>query len=223
MQSRRQKRLFSIIAVIVLMGGAISAMLYALSQNINLFYTPGQLVLGSGPNQVKPEVGQRLRLGGMVVPGTVQRDATSLRVRFDLTDDTGEIATVEYEGILPDLFREGQGIVAQGTLKGPTLLLASEVLAKHDEEYMPPEVAAAVKGIRHIPPSQWQQNRTDGAQSGYGTNQAYGSGYGAAAAKPANSGSYGQATATYGTADAAETNTEQGKTALPVKTDNNGG
>ncbi len=158
MQSRRQKRLFSIILVIGLMAGAVGAMLYALSQNINLFYTPGQLVSGTGPNKVKPEVGQRLRLGGMVVPGTVQRDDTSLRVRFDLTDDSGEIATIEYDGILPDLFREGQGIVAQGILKAPTLLVASEVLAKHDEEYMPPEVAEAVKGIRHVPPSQWQQN-----------------------------------------------------------------
>ncbi|MFN3711844.1 MAG: cytochrome c maturation protein CcmE, partial [Alishewanella aestuarii] len=105
MQSRRQKRLFSIILVIGLMAGAVGAMLYALSQNINLFYTPGQLVSGTGPNKVKPEVGQRLRLGGMVVPGTVQRDDTSLRVRFDLTDDSGEIATIEYDGILPDLFR----------------------------------------------------------------------------------------------------------------------
>lgn len=75
----------------------------------------------------------------MVVEGTVERDPTSLKVRFDL-NDIGPSITVEYEGILPDLFREGQGIVAQGVLKAPTVLVASEVLAKHDENYVPPEL-----------------------------------------------------------------------------------
>lgn len=157
MQPRRKKRLLSMLLVISLIAGAIGAMLFALQQNINLFYTPGQLVQGLGEGKIKPDVGQRLRLGGMVVPGSVSRDATSLRVSFDLTDDSGEIATVEFDGILPDLFREGQGIVAQGVLKNATVLAATEVLAKHDEEYMPPEVAEAMKGIRHVPPSQLQQ------------------------------------------------------------------
>lgn len=157
MQPRRKKRLLSMLLVIGLIAGAIGAMLFALQQNINLFYTPGQLVQGLGEGKIKPDVGQRLRLGGMVVPGSVSRDATSLRVSFDLTDDSGEIATVEFDGILPDLFREGQGIVAQGVLKNATVLAATEVLAKHDEEYMPPEVAEAMKGIRHVPPSQLQQ------------------------------------------------------------------
>ncbi|EIW89394.1 MAG: cytochrome c maturation protein CcmE [Alishewanella agri] len=166
MQSRRQKRLFSILLVIGLIAGAIGAMLFALSQNINLFYTPGQLVQGLGEGKIKPDVGQRLRLGGMVVPGSVKRDATSLKVSFDLTDDSGEIATVEFEGILPDLFREGQGIVAQGSLKSATVLAATEVLAKHDEEYMPPEVAEAMKGIRHVPPSQLKQSERSSANYG---------------------------------------------------------
>lgn len=157
MQPRRKKRLFSIVLIITLIAGAIGAMLFALQQNINLFYTPGQLVQGLGEGKIKPEVGQRLRLGGMVVPGSVARDNSSLKVRFDLTDDSGEIATVEFDGILPDLFREGQGIVAQGVLQSATVLAATEVLAKHDEEYMPPEVAEALKGIRHVPPSQLQQ------------------------------------------------------------------
>lgn len=165
MQPRRKKRLFSMLLVITLIAGAVGAMLFALQQNINLFYTPGQLVQGLGDGKIKPDIGQRLRLGGMVVPGSVARDATSLKVTFDLTDDSGEIATVEFEGILPDLFREGQGIVAQGTLKSANVLAATEVLAKHDEEYLPPEVAEAVKGIRHVPPSQLQQNRP---QSNYG-------------------------------------------------------
>ncbi|CAM5187973.1 cytochrome c maturation protein CcmE [Alishewanella longhuensis] len=166
MQPRRKKRLFSMLLVISLIAGAIGAMLFALQQNINLFYTPGQLVQGLGEGKIKPDVGQRLRLGGMVVPGSVSRDATSLKVSFDLTDDSGEIATVEFEGILPDLFREGQGIVAQGILKSANVLAATEVLAKHDEEYLPPEVAEAVKGIRHVPPSQLQQQNRP--QSNYG-------------------------------------------------------
>ena len=102
MQPRRKKRLLSMLLVIGLIAGAIGAMLFALQQNINLFYTPGQLVQGLGEGKIKPDVGQRLRLGGMVVPGSVSRDATSLRVSFDLTDDSGEIATVEFDGILPD-------------------------------------------------------------------------------------------------------------------------
>lgn len=166
MQPRRKKRLFSMLLVITLIAGAIGAMLFALQQNINLFYTPGQLVQGLGEGKIKPDVGQRLRLGGMVVPGSVVRDAKSLKVRFDLTDDSGEIATVEFDGILPDLFREGQGIVAQGILKSANVLAATEVLAKHDEEYLPPEIAEAVKGIRHVPPSQLQQQNRP--QSNYG-------------------------------------------------------
>lgn len=166
MQPRRKKRLLSMLIVISLIAGAIGAMLFALQQNINLFYTPGQLVQGLGEGKIKPDVGQRLRLGGMVVPGSVSRDSSSLKVRFDLTDDSGEIVTVEFEGILPDLFREGQGIVAQGVLIEAAVLAATEVLAKHDEEYMPPEVAEAMKGIRHVPPSQLQQSERNNSSYG---------------------------------------------------------
>ena len=155
MHSRRQKRLFAVLLVITLLASAVGAMLYALQQNIDLFYTPSQLVEGLGKDKVKPQVGQRLRIGGMVVEGSVKRDPSSLKVSFDLVD-TGPLVTVTYEGILPDLFREGQGIVAQGVLVDATTIAATEVLAKHDEEYMPPEVAEALKGIRHVPPSQQQ-------------------------------------------------------------------
>ena len=159
MQSRRQKRLAAVVLVIALLGGAVAAMLYALQQNIDLFYTPSQLVDGLGKDKIKPVVGQRLRIGGMVVEGSVKRDPKSLKVSFVLID-TGPVVTVTYNGILPDLFREGQGIVAQGTLVDATTIAATEVLAKHDEEYMPPEVAEAMKGIRHVPPS--QQKASDG-------------------------------------------------------------
>ena len=153
MQLRRQKRLFAVLTVVGLLAGAVAAMLYAMQQNIDLFYTPSQLVDGLGKDKVKPVPGQRLRIGGMVVPGSVKRDETTLKVSFDLVD-TGPIVTVHYEGILPDLFREGQGIVAQGTLLDATTIEATEVLAKHDENYMPPEVAEAMKGIKHVPPKQ---------------------------------------------------------------------
>lgn len=116
---------------------AIGLVLYALSQNINLFFTPTDVVTGQVTHP------QRFRLGGMVIKGSVQRDR-DLKVQFKLTDFQNEV-TVQYQGILPDLFREGQGIVAMGSLQSPQLFVATEVLAKHDENYMPPEVAAALK------------------------------------------------------------------------------
>lgn len=143
MTPRRKKRLTIILALFIGVGATIGLMLYALNQNMDLFYTPTELVQGK-PDGTKPEVGQRLRIGGMVVVGSVTRDPESLRVSFKL-HDVGPNVTVEYEGILPDLFREGQGIVAQGVLKDPTTVEAFEVLAKHDENYMPPEIAEAMK------------------------------------------------------------------------------
>jgi cytochrome c-type biogenesis protein CcmE len=86
----------------------------------------------------------------MVLNGSVQRDPDSLKVSFDLIDNKAGQVTVYFDGILPDLFREGQGIVAQGTLKSTQSIEAFEVLAKHDEEYMPPEVADALKGMEHL-------------------------------------------------------------------------
>ena len=151
MNPRRKKRLTIILAISAGVAVVIGLLLYALSQNIDLFYTPSELVEGKGPEKIKPEVGQRLRIGGLVVPGTVIRDQQSLRVSFKLIDNGGKIVTVEYDGILPDLFREGQGIVAQGALKDATTVEAFEVLAKHDENYTPPEVADAINGVHTRP------------------------------------------------------------------------
>ncbi|EFM91565.1 Cytochrome c-type bioproteinsis protein ccmE [Actinobacillus pleuropneumoniae serovar 11 str. 56153] len=135
------------VVVSIIFGVAVAAglTLYALSQNIDLFYTPSEIVNGKNddPDQ-KPEVGQRIRVGGMVVEGSVKRDDKTLKVEFE-ANDIGPSITVEYEGILPDLFREGQGIVAQGVLIEPTRLKATEVLAKHDENYMPPELGDKLK------------------------------------------------------------------------------
>ncbi|MER2493478.1 cytochrome c maturation protein CcmE [Catenovulum sediminis] len=151
MKTRRQKRAFT--AFILLSGLAVTValVLYALSENIDLFYTPSEIINGKNETGVKPAIGQRLRIGGMVVEGSVERAKDSLEVKFKLTD-TGPQVTILYDGILPDLFREGQGIVANGYLRENNVIEAFEVLAKHDEEYMPPELAEAMKGIKHVKP-----------------------------------------------------------------------
>lgn len=151
MNPRRKKRLTIVASIVAGVAIVAGLTLYALSQNIDLFYTPSEIVNGKADSGIKPVVGQRIRVGGLVVAGTVERDNESLHVEFKLID-TGPMITVTYDGILPDLFREGQGIVAQGILITPTTLEASEVLAKHDEEYMPKEIAEAV-GKNHSKPT----------------------------------------------------------------------
>jgi cytochrome c-type biogenesis protein CcmE len=123
-----------------------------------LFYTPSEII--EGKEGKIPSVGQRLRIGGMVVPGTVKRNQQTLAVSFDLVD-IGPAVTVSYLGILPDLFREGQGIVATGVLTKQNHIDAHEVLAKHDEEYMPPELAEKMKGIKHVKPADANYNNTE--------------------------------------------------------------
>lgn len=152
MNPRRKQRLTWVAILVIGVSVASGLMLYALSQSIDLFYTPSELVEGKGKDKQKPQVGQRMRVGGMVVEGSVERNRETLEVSFKVTDIGPEV-TVLYQGILPDLFREGQGIVAQGELIEPTVLKASEVLAKHDEEYMPPELAEQMKGIKHVNPN----------------------------------------------------------------------
>jgi len=140
MNPRRKKRLVIVSSVLIGLGAVAGLVLYALSQNIDLYYTPTEIVQGKKDSGLKPNIGQRIRVGGMVVAGSVKRDPNSLKVSFDLVD-VGPKITVQYDGLLPDLFREGQGIVTNGVLVGGTLLEASEVLAKHDENYMPKEIA----------------------------------------------------------------------------------
>lgn len=150
MNPRRKSRLYLMLIVLVGLALTISLVLYALRSNIDLFYTPGEILYGKGAEQTKPEVGQRLRLGGMVQTGSVVRDPQSLKVHFRVYDLRG-IVTVEYEGILPDLFREEQSVVVQGVLQESDLIVAKEVLAKHDENYMPPEISAAMNE-NHVRP-----------------------------------------------------------------------
>lgn len=134
----RKKRIITIAVILVLLASAIGLVMYALSQNINLFYSPTQIAAGEAPQNVT------IRAGGMVVDGSVERNSQTLDVAFAVTDYQ-ETLRIEHRGILPDLFREGQGIVAQGKLDDRGVLIASEVLAKHDEEYMPPEVSDALE------------------------------------------------------------------------------
>jgi cytochrome c-type biogenesis protein CcmE len=160
MNPRRKKRFGLYLALLFGVGATVGLVLYALNQNMDLFYTPTEIVYGK-PDGTRPEVGQRLRIGGMVVAGTVKRESSSLMVRFKLAD-VGPAVTIEYDGILPDLFREGQGIVAQGVLKSARVIEAFEVLAKHDEDYMPPDVAEAMEKV-HEP-----LNYTDEQKAGSG-------------------------------------------------------
>lgn len=169
MNPRRKQRLAVVAIIGLLVASAIGLMLYALNDSIDLFYTPSEII--EGKNGQKPQVGQRLRIGGMVVPGSVSRDPESLAVSFDLVD-TGPTVTVTFTGILPDLFREGQGIVATGVLTEKRQINAQEVLAKHDEEYMPPELAEKMKGIKHVKPTEnsGYNSATNEASSSAGKN-----------------------------------------------------
>ena len=139
----RRQRLLLVLFVVLFSSAAIGLMVYALSGNINLFYPPAEVAAGKAP------VGQQIRVGGMVVEGSVQRSDNSLEVRFEVTDYQASVPVV-YTGILPDLFDEGQGAVAAGVLNDSGVLQASEVLAKHDENYMPPEVAEALEASRRL-------------------------------------------------------------------------
>lgn len=137
MNPKRRKKLFMVVFIVLGMATAAALALKAFNANLLYFYSPSQVVNGEAPT-TRP-----FRVGGIVVDESVHRNPESLVVRFVLTDTLQEI-TVHYDGILPDLFREGQGIVANGRLQADGTFVATEVLAKHDENYMPPEVADAL-------------------------------------------------------------------------------
>lgn len=134
----RQKRLLLVGLAIVGVGGAASLAVSALRSNISYFFSPSQVMAGENPADVQ------FRVGGMVVEDTLARQPDGLTVRFDVTDNAATVP-VSYTGILPDLFGEGQGVVAKGRLGSDGVFYADEVLAKHDESYVPPEVAATLK------------------------------------------------------------------------------
>jgi len=141
----KRRRLWLLIGSLGTLGVAAALVLSALNDNLVFFYSPTQVAEKSlGPDR-------RFRLGGLVEAGSVQKDGQI--VRFTVTDTNKTVAVV-YRGILPDLFREGQGVIAEGALGSDGVFTAREVLAKHDENYMPPEVAKAIKEA-----GQWKEGK----------------------------------------------------------------
>ncbi|MEJ1960747.1 MAG: cytochrome c maturation protein CcmE [Gammaproteobacteria bacterium] len=138
MTPARKRRLFWVLGILAGVGIAGALALSAFQKNVMFFFDPTQVAAG----QVKQ--GERFRLGGMVSKGSVHRQPGSLEISFVVTDFKNELP-VKYTGVLPDLFREGQGVVAHGRMGGDGVFVADEVLAKHDEKYMPPEVARTLK------------------------------------------------------------------------------
>jgi cytochrome c-type biogenesis protein CcmE len=138
MKPARRQRLILIALMVIGIGTATAFALKSFNENLMYFFSTTDVVDGKAPKD------SLFRLGGMVVKGSVQRPGDGLMVRFKLSDFSKEV-TIEYTGILPDLFREGQGIVANGKLDSRGVFVAEEVLAKHDENYMPPEVKASLK------------------------------------------------------------------------------
>ena len=134
----RRKRMLVVALIVVGIGSAAALALNSFRQNLLFFYSPSQVAQGEAPKE------RAFRIGGMVEKGSVHREADGLTVRFVVTDMV-KSTPIMYKGILPDLFREGQGVVAHGRLSSDGMFVASEVLAKHDEKYMPPEVAQALK------------------------------------------------------------------------------
>ena len=145
MHPKRKSRLMIVLFLVAGAGISVALVLTALNENLNMFYPPDQVAGGDAP------VGAKIRAGGMVMDGSVARDSDSLDVSFVLTDYKGAEFTVLYSGILPDLFREGQGILVQGELQENGAFRATEVLAKHDENYMPPELAELSEGHQSKP------------------------------------------------------------------------
>ena len=135
MNRQRRARLAATVLLLVGAAATVALTLAALNENVNAFHPPASIVGGEAP------VNTSIRAGGMVAEGSVQRDATGLAVSFVVTDHQGADYPVRYHGILPDLFREGQGVLVTGELTAAGVFEAREVLARHDENYMPPELA----------------------------------------------------------------------------------
>lgn len=138
MNRKQKNKLTLVICLVVLLSTAAGLVLYALKQNINLFYTPGQVL----QTQINPQ--QNLRIGGFVQKQSVHYDASGQEVAFTITDEVSQIQ-VKFNGVLPNLFREGQGVVVTGKLVDAHHLIASEVLAKHDEKYVPRQLQQSLQ------------------------------------------------------------------------------
>jgi cytochrome c-type biogenesis protein CcmE len=138
MMKRKKRRLYLVLASLAAMGAAVALILSALEDNLVFFYSPTDIQSRKAP------VDRAIRIGGLVEQGTVKRGGDGSTVTFTVTDTVHTVPAV-YRGILPDLFREGQGVVAEGRLRNDGVFEATSVLAKHDENYMPKEVADSLK------------------------------------------------------------------------------
>lgn len=155
----RHKRIAMIAGGVAALGIAAALVLSAFQKNLVFFFTPSQVAANEAPQ------GRTFRIGGLVEPGSVKRQADGVTVQFIVTD-TAKNIPVLYRGILPDLFREGKGVVTQGRLAEDGVFRASEVLAKHDENYMPPEAAEALKQARAANQKAAQTLVTDPVKAG---------------------------------------------------------
>jgi cytochrome c-type biogenesis protein CcmE len=149
--SRKRLRLYLVLASLVVLGIAATLILRALNEELVFFLSPSQIA------EKQPGAGQQIRLGGLVETGSVKKEGED--VAFSVTD-LNKAVTVNYRGLLPDLFREGQGVVVEGAFDDGGRFVASEVLAKHDETYMPPEVAKALKES-----GRWHETQGKGTQA----------------------------------------------------------
>ena len=145
MHPQRKQRLITVIFIVLVSSTAVGLMLYAARESINLFYPPSKIIAGEAP------LDRTLKAGGCVVPGSIVRSTTDLGVQFEITDGMASVP-VSYTGILPDLFEEGEAAVVDGKLNSEGMIMATRVLAKHDETYMPPEVSDALQaeGAEHV-------------------------------------------------------------------------
>lgn len=151
--NKRSRRKVLVLGIVFGVATSTVLGLTAFEENLLYFYSPTQVKTGEAPGT------HAFRVGGLVVDGSVKREPDSLMIQFDITDNE-ESMTVEYTGILPDLFREGQGIVAMGRFDSNGHFVANEVLAKHDEKYMPPEVAAALQAAEDAAKSKAARQQT---------------------------------------------------------------
>lgn len=144
MQAARKQRLMIVLSILAGSAAAVGLLLYAFNEGLNVFFTPTEVAEG------KVQQGQRFRIGGMVKAGSLQREGEGTYIEF-ITTDFNEEVRVAFDGVLPDLFREGQGVTANGYIDQNGVFQATEILAKHDENYMSAEVKAALDAAGHKP------------------------------------------------------------------------
>ncbi len=144
MTPKQKSRAIAVVAITVVAFLSIGFLVIAGQEKLNYYYSPDEVYAGKAP------LDKKIRVGGLVEFGSLKKSDQTLEVLFDVVDGTQQPITIKYDGILPDLFREGQGIIAEGHLQADNSFVADSILAKHDEQYMPPEVADALERTGHV-------------------------------------------------------------------------